>query len=59
MKLAIELDAARLRQIHHGIFSTKEQLTSPKAEAFLLVHGEELTDELHKTIRDFLKQKLA
>ena len=55
----IELTPDRLRQIHHGLFSTKTQLTTPKAEAFLLVHGEELLDGLNGYVREFLKRKLA
>jgi|CZKR01.1.fsa_nt_gi hypothetical protein len=55
----LEVTAANLCQIHHSLFSTRANMRTPKAQAFLLVHAEGLTAELHKTIRDFLERKLA
>jgi hypothetical protein len=57
--VAVEINADKLRQIHHGLFSTKEQLTTTKAEAFLFVHGEELLEGLNGYVREFLKKKLG
>jgi hypothetical protein len=58
MNIKIELDAAKVRQIHHSIFSTKDALSTFEAEAFLLLHGDQLLDGLNGFTREFLKNKL-
>jgi hypothetical protein len=58
MSIKLELDAAKIRQIHHSLFSTKNALTTQEAEAFLLLHGDQLLDGLNGFVRTFLQTKL-
>ena len=59
MNINIELTPARLRQIYQSIFSTQNQMSTEQAEAFLLLHGPKLQDELNECVREFLRKKLA
>jgi hypothetical protein len=59
MNIKLEPDAAKIRQIHHSLFSTKDALSTAEAEAFLLQHGDQLLDGLNSYGREFLKRKLA
>lgn len=57
--IKVEVTPARLRQIHHSLFSTKDSLSTEEAEAFLLLHGNQLQNGINGYIREFLKRKLA
>jgi hypothetical protein len=59
MNIKLEPDAAKIRQIHHSLFSTKDALTTFEAEAFLFLPGDQLLDGLNGYVREFLKRKLA
>jgi len=54
----IAYDLNRLRLL--GKFARKQEgeFSSEQARAFVLLHGAELEERLHQTVRDFLKEKL-
>ncbi|HJT71108.1 MAG TPA: hypothetical protein VJ731_12980 [Terriglobales bacterium] len=59
MSVELKSTPERLRQIHHSLFSTKNQLSTKEAEAFLLFYGDQLTTSLNDHVREFIKEKLA
>jgi hypothetical protein len=58
--IRVEYDVHRLRLLGGLIRKTKgnPEFTSDQAKAFILLHGEELTERLQQTVRDFLTEKL-
>ena len=58
--IRVSYDTSRIRQLGANFRAKRgDDFTSDKVRAFLLLHGQELTDKLDKTVRDFLEEKLS
>lgn len=58
--IRVAYDTSRIRQLGANFRAKRgDDFTSDKVRAFLLLHGQELTDKLDKTVRDFLEEKLS
>ena len=58
--IQIAYSADRLRQVGQHIAAKKgREFGSKEARAFMLLYGQELTDKLDATVRQFLQEKLG
>ncbi len=58
--IRVSYDTSRIRQLGANFRAKRgDDFTSEKVRAFLLLHGQELTDKLDQTVRQFLEEKLS